>query len=142
MPNGIIAGLCNGQILQSNQLATVTRECIVIRDAARQSHTIIALSQLTGVKRIRTTYPALLVISSGLFLISAAAFCSKQGSGTGVPTAVLGAAFAVSYILSRRASVAFIVGSEATETMSGSLADAAALIAAVQAAQNDIQQKA
>jgi len=135
MANQILAELLNGQTLEANALATVTRDCIVIRDSARQAHTIIALSQLSGMKRIRTTYPALLVISSGLFLISAAAFCSKQGTGAALPVSLSGAAFAAGYVLSRKACVSFTVGSGSIETANGSLSETAALIAAVQAAQ-------
>ncbi len=136
MANPMIAELFDGQVLQANPLATVTRDCLVIRDPARQSHTIIALSHLSGIKRIRTTYPALLVISCGLFLISAAAFYSKQGGGAALPVSLLGAAFAVGYLLSRRACVSFTIESGSIETAKGSLSDAAALIKAVQAAQS------
>ncbi len=139
MSNPMLAELFDGQVLQANPLATVTRDCIVIRDPARQSHTIIALSLLSGMKRIRTTHPALLVISSGLFLISGAAFYSKQGGGTALPIGLLAAAFAAGYLLSRRACVSFTVGSSCIETANGSLSEAAALIAAVHAAQQRLQ---
>ncbi len=135
MQNPVVAGLCNGQVLESKLLATVTGECVVIRDPVRQSHTVVALSEISCLKRITTTHPALLVIAAALFLISAAAFSSKQGSGAGVPVALLGTACVAAYLLSRSASVAFVVGSTGIETASGSLSQAAALIAAVQAAQ-------
>ena len=135
MTNGIIADLCDRPVIE-NPLATVTPQYVVIRDPIRQSHTIIALSQLSGLKRIRTTYPVLLVFSSGFFLISAAAFFSKEGSGAGIPLALLGGAFSLGYLLSRRASVSFAVDDSITETSNGSLSEAAALIAAVQAAQS------
>ncbi len=135
MANQNLAELIDGQVLQANPLATVTRDCIIIRDSARQSHTIISLSHLSGMKRIRTTYPALLVISSGLFLISAAAFYSKQGGGAALPVSLLGGAFAVGYVLSRKACVSFTIASGSIETANGSLSETAALMAAVQAAQ-------
>ena len=134
MTNPIIAELCDGQVLQTNPLATVTRDCVVIQGPDGHSHTIVSLSHLSGLKRIRTTYPVLLVVSSGLLLLAAAAFCSKQGSGAGVPFALLGAGFVVGYFLSRKASVAFVIGKETTETASGSLSQAAELIKAVQSA--------
>ena len=132
--NPIIAELSEKPVLDG-PLATVTSECVIIRDAMLHSHTIIALSELSSMKRIRTTYPALLVIASGFFLISAAAFYSKEGSGAGIPIALLGGAFALGYLLSRRASILFAVGASTTETVNGSLSEAAALIAAVQSAQ-------
>jgi hypothetical protein len=142
MTNPIIAELCEGQVLQSNPLAIVTRDCIVVRDPEGRSHTIIALARLSRLKRIRTTYPILLVIACGFAVIAAAAFCSKQGSGAGIPASLLGGAFAVGYLLSRRASVAFVVGSEVTETVSGSPSEATALIKAVQAAQDEVRAEA
>ena len=139
MQNPMVAELCEGRVLESSLLATVTGECVVIRDAVRHSDTVIALSEISGLKRITTTHPALLVIAAALFLVSAAAFSSKQGSGAGVPSAVLGVACAIAYVLSRSASVAFVAGSASTETAFGSLAQAAALIAAVQAAKTRLE---
>ena len=138
MANTIITDLCQGEVLQANPLATVTRDFVIVGDAEGHSHTIIALVHLSGMKRITTTYPALLVASSGLLLISAAAFCSREGSGAGPPIALLAAACAVGYLLSRKAAVAFLVGSQVTETIAGSPGEAAALIKAVQSAQERI----
>ena len=135
MATHLVANLLDGTVLQTNPLATVMEDCVVIRDSARTSHSIIGLSRLSGMRQIRTTHPELLVIAAGLFLISAAAFYSKEGAGAGPPIGLLGLAFAIGYLLSRRASIAFFAGRDATETVSGSLSEAAALIAAVRSAQ-------
>lgn len=137
MANAIISSLCSGEVLlRSTSLAIVTREFVIVKGPNENSHTIIGLSRLTGLKRITTTYPALLVISAGMCVIGAAAFCSKQGAGAGAPALLLSAVFATGYYLSRRAAVAFIVGAGTTETAPGSPGEVAALIKAVYAAQD------
>ncbi len=140
MANPTLAELVATRILQSNPLATVTQDCIVIRDAAQRSHTIIAVAHVSGMKRISVTYPSLLVIASALSLIGAAALCSKEGGGAGLPISLLAGAFAFGYLLSRKAAVAFITGTASTETPSGSFSQVAALISAVQSAQTQVQE--
>jgi len=131
--------LSDRQMLESNPLATVFNDCIVIRDSNRQSHTILSISQLVTIKRIRTSHPALLVVSSAFGLISAASFYSREGSGAAWPIALLAGAFAAAYPLSRRAAVGFVVeGTGTVETESGSLEQAEELISAVRTAQHRI----
>ncbi len=132
----MLTDLVVAQAPHSTSLATVGNHWILIRDSDRQSHIIIALPQLCGMKRIRTTYPALMVIASGLVVIAAAAGYSKEGNGAAIPISILGAIFVLGYFLSRRASVAFLTGSSCTETSSGSFSEASALIEQVHAAQN------
>lgn len=127
-----MAALSDQEIVQSSPLATVTRECIIIRDADGHSQTVIALDSLSTVKKIKSSYPGLLVISGGLSVIAAAAASSKDGHGAGIPIALLALGFAVAYVGTRRASVAFAVGAEITETVAGSLKDAANLMEVVQ----------
>jgi hypothetical protein len=135
MPNTILAALPGEQVVQTNSLATVTRNCLVIRDSDGQLHTIISLSRITGIKTIRKSYPGVLVVAAGLALIAAAAFCSKQGAGAGPPIAGLAALFVLGYFGSRRAAVAFLMGRESTETAYGGLRKAAQLVRAVREAQ-------
>jgi hypothetical protein len=137
MPNPTLTDLVVAQASHSTSLATVAENCIVIRDSDRRSNIIIALSHLSGMKRISTTCPALLVIASGLLLIAAAANCSKDGNGAAIPIGLLGAIFAAGYFLSRRAAVAFITGSSCTETCRGSFSEAATLIEQVRRAAQD-----
>jgi hypothetical protein len=122
---------------EAGSLAIVTENYVVIRDPERQCHTIIALSRLSGMKRIITSHPVLLVIAVALFVISAAAFCSKEDNGTYLTIFLLGAAG--SYWLSRTAAVALIAGSESVVTPKGSLSEARSLIADVQSALADPQ---
>jgi hypothetical protein len=124
---------------EAGSLAIVTENYVVIRDPERQCHTIIALSRLSGMKRIITSHPVLLVIAVALFVISAAAFCSKEDNGTYLTIFSLGLAAAGSYWLSRTAAVALIAGSESVVTPKGSLSEARSLIADVQSALADPQ---
>lgn len=118
-------------------LATVKRDCILIRDSNKQTKTIIALSSVSGIKRIRTSHPVLLVIAAALFLIAAAAACSKEGAGVQIPIFVLGGVVCAGYWLSKRVSVTFVSGSEAIETSAGSPSAAQSLIEEVHSAQNN-----
>ena len=131
----MLTNLVIAQASHSNPLASVAENCIIVRDSESRSH-IIPLSHLSGMRRVKTTSPALMVIASAFLLIAAAANCSKQGDGAALPMALLGAIFVIGYFLSRRASVAFITDSYRTETCSGSLSEAAAVIGEVHAAQN------
>ncbi len=121
-------------IIQSNPLATVTTNFVVLRDSEVQASMIISLSDLGGIEKINTTYPGLLVISMAFFLTAAAALCSKDGHGAHLPIALLGLAFVIAYVVSRRASVAFLVGSAVIETGTGGLTEADAVIHAVKSA--------
>ena len=135
MPDIILDSLFGEQILHAGALATVTENCVVLRDADGQSHTILAFDRLNGVRTVKTTYPALLVVAAGLLLMAAAAQFSKEGDGAAIPFAVLSLISLASYFLSRRASLAFGIGWETAETIRGTLTEAAALLTAVQKAQ-------
>ena len=115
-------------------LGTVTRNCVVIRDPEQRLHTIIVLSRISKVKRIRASYPVLLVIASALLLISAAAFCSQDDHGASLTIFFLGAAAVTGYWLSRTAAVVFVAGSQAVTTAKGSLGEASSLIKEVESA--------
>ena len=74
------------------------------------------------------------MIASGALLVAAAAYCSKEGDGAALPAALIGLAFVVGYFVSQRASIAFVVDTESTETVSGSLREAGKLVRAVETA--------
>lgn len=122
--------LASEQILHANSLATVTTNFIVVRRPQARAETIIGLLRISKVRHIETSHPGLLVIASGVYLLAAAAACSKQGDQAGLPLAVVGTIFVFAYFMTRRAAVAFLVGREATETAHGSLREAAALMKA------------
>ncbi len=134
MPNAILAALSSDEILQSSLSAVLTADYVALTSPKGESHIVISLDRLSEIKTIKTTYPGLLVIASGTFLIAAAAFCSKQGDGAALPAALIGLAFAIAYLCSQRAAIAFIVDGEWTQTASGSLREAAALVRAVETA--------
>lgn len=130
---GVISALADEEIIRSNALATVTTNFVVLRDSEGRSHMILSLGHISGLKKIKTSYPGLLVISAAFFLVAAAAFCSKEGYAADVPIALLGLAFVIAYVVSRRAAIGFVVGAAIVETETGGLSEAAAIIAAVQA---------
>jgi hypothetical protein len=130
--------LTGEQILHINSLATVTGKFVVVRRPEMRAEAIIGLPSISKLKRIETTRPGLLVIAIGLFLLAAAAACSKQGDQAQIPLGVTGALFVIAYFLTRRAAVAFVVDCEATETMHGSLSEAAELIKAMEKAQTPL----
>lgn len=131
MPNTILAALSSEEILQSKLSAVVTAEFVMVM-SPKGVQIVISLDRLSEIKRIKTIFPGLLVLASGALLIAAAAYCSKEGDGAALPAALLGLSFVIAYFWSRRAVVAFIVDGESTETASGSLRDAEALVRAVQ----------
>ena len=135
MGNEIVSALSDSEIVHSNALATVTRDCVVIPNPNGHAQTIVAISRLLSVKRVKSSYPGLMVIAGGLAVIAAAAACSKDGHGAALPIALLGLGFAVGYIGSRRGSVALVISAdrlETIETASGSLKDATALAIAIE----------
>ena len=132
MPNAILAALSSDEVLQSRLSAVLTADYVVVTSPKGGSHIVISLERLSEIRTIKTTYPGLLVIASGSFLIAAAAYCSKQGDGAALPAALVGLLFVIAYFCSQRASIAFIVDGESTETASGGLRDAAALVRAVE----------
>lgn len=134
MANTIIGALTEDAAQKSYLMTTVTSGCVVVRNPSAASETAISLSRLSEVQTVKTSYPGLLVIASGLSVVAAAAFCSKEGDGAGVPTAVLSATFVAGYFLSRKAALKFIVDSEITQTAFGSPRAAVNLRKALQTA--------
>lgn len=124
----VAVALAKEEVLHTSALATITNNFILVNRREPGSETIIGLSRVSKLKRIELRYPGLLVVAAACFLLAAGANCSKEANQAGVPLAVLGAVFVISYFLTRRASVAFVVETEATETCQGSLPEAAAVI--------------
>lgn len=131
----ILAALPGDRIVQSNALATVTTNCLIVRTPEQRSKTIIPIVGVSGIKTAKTTYPGLLVVSSGCFLISAAAYCSKQEGGAALPAAILGGLFVLAYGVSRRVALLLVTRSDKTATPEGSTREAAELIRAIRSAQ-------
>ncbi len=127
--------LAKETILLSNSLATVTPNLVFVRRPETQSETVIGLNRISSIRRIQTSHPGLLVFAAAAFVLSAAAACSKEADDAPIPLAVLGSAFVIAYFVTRRAALAFVVDREGTETIQGSLPEAAALLHAVSKAQ-------
>jgi hypothetical protein len=134
--NAILDALPDEPVLQSNSLATVTPTCVIVRTARGPSHNVISLASISDMRRVKTSYSGLLVISAALFLIAAAAYSSKQGANASIPMAIFALAFLIFYVGSRRASVVFNLDGETLETAQGSFREAAALIKAVRKAKS------
>lgn len=132
----IFDALPGEQVLHSNSLAAVTPHCIILTGAG-QAQTVLALSRLSRIKRITVSYPGLLVIAVGSFILSVACFASKQGGGAGTPFAIFAAMLVLGYFISRRGAVCFSVGSEIFETNLGSPGEAKAIISAIEKAQRN-----
>ena len=135
MGNEIVSALSDDEIIHSNILATVTRNCVIIPNPDGHAQTIIAMARIHKVRNVKSSYPGLLVIAGALGLIASAAVYSKDGHGTALPIALLGLGFAVAYIGTRRGSVSLVITSEKTEiieTASGSLKDARATATAIE----------
>lgn len=132
----ILGALSGEEVLYSNALATVASKCVVLRQSAGHSQSIISLSSISGMRINRVSYPGLLVIASGLFLLAAAAYFSKDGGTAKIPLALIGLVFVFAYLGSRRASVSFIVDSDEIQTILGSSSEASALVKAVREAQD------
>lgn len=131
----IVEALSGEAIIYSNSLATITRNCILLRYREARTEVVLPLSELRQVRKVTITYPFLLVIATASFVIAAAALSSRDGGGAGIPFGVLGVALLAGYVLSRRATVLFIAGSELFETVEGSLTEAAELVAVIASTQ-------
>ncbi len=142
MANTITPALSGEQVLHSSSLATVTENCIVIPSPEGRSQTVISTYRVTKVKTIKTTFPGLLVVSSALFIMAAAAQFSRDGGGAAIPIGVLGGLSVLGYVVTRKGAVALVVDGETTETMQGSLSEAAALVVAIRSAQAIYNQSA
>lgn len=144
MANTNLVALADEEAKKSHLMTTVTERCVVIKNPAAASQTMISLDRLSEIRTIKTSYPGLLVIASGLSIIAAAAFYSKEGDGAGIPVGLLGACFVAGYTLSRKAAVVFLVDSEITQTVFGPQSEARKLRESIRLARHKapgIQQK-
>ena len=124
----ILEALPSDRVVQSSALATVTSSCVIVRRGEQRAQTVVPIVHICDIRKIKTTVPALLVISAGSFLICAAAYCSKQGSGAVFPSAILGAFFLMAYFANRRVAVLLVTESGETATEDGSPGEASRLV--------------
>ncbi|MBV9266147.1 MAG: hypothetical protein JO061_08270 [Acidobacteriaceae bacterium] len=135
MQDAIIAALSGQEVARSNSLATVATTCVVIRTANARSRVIVSIGRISSVKRVVTGYPVCLPIAVGLFVMAAAAYCSKDGGSADLPIAGLGLVFLLVFFVTRRAALVFTVGTEQIRSVQGGLREASAIIRAVESAQ-------
>lgn len=138
MPYDVLAAITSEKIVQSRLSVVVTEECVVIPSFSGQPHTVLSLDSITKIKIIKTSYPALAVISVSLFLIAAAALHSKEGFSAGAAIGGLAFAFLIAYIICQRARVVFMSGREATQSLNGSFTEVADLVAAFKISRNNL----
>lgn len=134
MANTVLDALAGERVLKANPLGAVTDHWIVVRPAGSQAEIVFALSRVSTVKTIKTSYPGLLVVASAALVIAAAAASSKQGAGAALPIALVGVMFAIGYLLSHKASVSFKVDGERIQTPEGAVRDASELMSAIEKA--------
>ncbi len=130
----VAAAISDEDVLQPNRLAWVTQHFLIIRKVDRQNHTIIPLVRLAGIDVVNTPYSGLLAMAAGVMIVAAAAFASKQGDGTALPFALLGAFLVAVYFASRRATITFKLDTGATEVVTGTVREAGALVQLVDTA--------
>jgi hypothetical protein len=133
--NSVLVG---PQVLHANPLGTVTADYVVIRDLHQHSHTIVALACISNITTVKAVRMPLMVFSTASFIIAAAAQCSRDGGGAATPCALIGIAFLLAYLMSRRASVILSVDSEGLRTAFGTLGEAAKLTAAIRSAREQL----
>jgi hypothetical protein len=140
MDDALVNALMGETVVHSNPIATVTRNCLVVRYDARRAQAIISLQSIKGMRKVNFTNPALLVIAAGLFTIAAAAYSSHEGYEVSGALSAVGLLFLLSYFLTRRATVLFLLENQNIESKSGSYREATSIIRAVErltAALND-----
>ncbi len=132
MNEAILNALMGETVVHENPLAVVTRNCLVMRDDTRRAHTVIGLNSIKAIRKVKTTNPALLVISAGLFTIAAGAYASHEGVEVSATMGLIGLSFVGSYIGTRRAAVMLTMEDQSIETRRGTYREAASVIRAVE----------
>ncbi len=117
--------------MQSNSLATVTDNWIVVRQAGVRTQSLISIASLSAVKTSKTIQLNHLAFSAGCLLMAIATQCSKEAYGATLPFALVGLALLAAAQLTRQASIAFVVDADVVHTPFGTLREAATLVAAV-----------
>lgn len=131
MNDAIVNVLAGETIVHTNALATVTRNVLVVREGRRGAQAVIGIESISGMRKVRTTRPELLVIACGLVTVAAASFVSNQGLDVALPIALVACLFVIGYLGTRRAAVLFLTNDESIETVRGSFREATSVIRAV-----------
>ncbi len=132
----VASAISDEAVLRPNRLAWVTQHFLILRNTERQTHTIVPLVHLTGIEIHKTPYSGLLALAAGVFVISAAAFTSKQGDGAALPSALLGVFLLISYFASRRAIINFKLDTGVVESTSGTVGDAISVVRLIEQARS------
>lgn len=134
MTGTVSAAISEEPVLRSTALASVTQNFVIIRNAERQSYTIIPVSRIARFELVKTPYQGLLAIAIGLFVLAIAAFASKQGDGAGIPIALLACFLLSVYFGSRRATITLVLNSGTIESLTGTVKDVVFLGTFIQSA--------
>jgi hypothetical protein len=128
MDDVIVSALAGESVVYSNVVATVTTSCLVVRERDRGATVVISLDQITGFKKVKTTYPQLLVFSVGMLTLAAASYASKQGLETVIPMALVALMLALGYLGARRAALLVLVGNDGIETLKASFGEVESVV--------------
>ena len=118
-------------VVHANPLATVTRNCLIVRDEMRRTQSVINIGSIRQIQRVNTTNDPLLVIAAGLFTIAAACYSSHQGTQVSAGIALIGAFFIFAYFSTRRAAIQCVMDDQTIESRRGSYREATSILRAV-----------
>jgi hypothetical protein len=131
MADALLETLTGETVIHANPLATVTRNCLLIRDESRKTQVVIGIQNIRALRKVDTTHVGLLAIAGGLFTIAAAAQASHTGSEASAGIALLGIIFVLAYFSSRQAAILCLVADGSIETRRGTFQQATAILRAV-----------
>lgn len=123
-------------ILHRNSLATVTSSWVVIRQGASDIQSVVAIQSIAELKPIKTTRLYPFVLALGCLVVALATLCSKESDGATLPFGILGFTLLANAQTRRQVALALVVGDDAIETVYGSVAEAATLVATVRTIRN------
>ncbi len=129
MQDPLLDVLSGETLVHANALATVTRNCLVVRNEHKQA--VIGIQAVREMRKQKFTNSNLLVIAAGIFTIAAAAYASHSGYEVSIALAIIGCAFVAAYFSTRRASIVFLLDDQAIESGKGTYREATSTMRAV-----------
>jgi hypothetical protein len=129
----VISNILMGEtVVHKNPLATVTRNCLIVRDQIRGAQAIISFQSIRKIEKVNTTNISLLAIASGFLTIAAAAYSSHERYEVAAGIGLIGLLFVFGYFSTRRAAILFLLDDQSIKTARGSYREATSIIRAVE----------
>jgi hypothetical protein len=135
MPSTILSSL-GEPVLYSNSLATITDNWIVVRASHLCAQSVLSIESILEVKTLKTSKLYYFASGVGCLLIAFATSCSKQSNAVILLFVLTGIGLLTANLITGRAAIGFVVGSELVQTAYAPLSETATLLAAVRAAQD------